>query len=329
MCTTKVYTERHPDGRREKSYRYEMCTEARLGLPCVETSSSSSSRTRSSQPIYSSYAGGHLPPTPSYTPVSSTPVYRSGDESDRSYHSSSSTGRRRTSRVYNTDSHYLEVNPHSYRPRESIRRAAERVVIVDSPPTPRTPPQSHGFARSAPSSPNFGMAVPHIVETSPRARESSRRYPVIVDERPRPRVQIVEPSPDRGNKTHSRKTSAESQTRSIPIPKQTTSERQRAEIARQNAEINKRPSVPVARPLKRSTTTYTAADFGLSDDFARLDLDRDARREARKREKAAKAEQEALDQRLRERLMPKRRATVGPGTRRHPVLYDDGVYRWE
>jgi hypothetical protein len=36
-----------------------------------------------------------------------------------------------------------------------------------------------------------------------------------------------------------------------------------------------------------------------------------------------------MDRRLRERLMPRRRATVGSGTRRHPVLYDDGLYRWE
>jgi hypothetical protein len=41
------------------------------------------------------------------------------------------------------------------------------------------------------------------------------------------------------------------------------------------------------------------------------------------------AADEAMRQRLRERQMPKRRFTVGPGHRRHRVLYDDGVYRWE
>jgi len=39
-------------------------------------------------------------------------------------------------------------------------------------------------------------------------------------------------------------------------------------------------------------------------------------------------EEEALKQRLRERQMP-RRFSVGPGYRRHRVLYDDGMYRWE
>lgn len=38
-------------------------------------------------------------------------------------------------------------------------------------------------------------------------------------------------------------------------------------------------------------------------------------------------EEAALRQRLRERQMPKRR--VSAGGRRHRVLYDDGVYRWE
>jgi hypothetical protein len=47
------------------------------------------------------------------------------------------------------------------------------------------------------------------------------------------------------------------------------------------------------------------------------------------RERLEKSEEEALRERLRERQMPKRRFSVGPGGRRHRVLYDDGVYRWE
>jgi hypothetical protein len=60
----------------------------------------------------------------------------------------------------------------------------------------------------------------------------------------------------------------------------------------------------------------------------------EARRRLETRERAIQAriqvqEEEALKQRLRERQMPKRRFSVGPGGRRHRVLYDDGVYRWE
>ncbi len=51
--------------------------------------------------------------------------------------------------------------------------------------------------------------------------------------------------------------------------------------------------------------------------------DRVARRALEERE------EEEMKRRLRERQMPKRRFSVGPGNRRHRVLYDDGVYRWE
>ncbi|KAH9207935.1 hypothetical protein DL95DRAFT_527644 [Leptodontidium sp. 2 PMI_412] len=40
-------------------------------------------------------------------------------------------------------------------------------------------------------------------------------------------------------------------------------------------------------------------------------------------------EEEELKARLRERQMPRRRFSAEPGNRRHRVLYDDGVYRWE
>ncbi len=56
------------------------------------------------------------------------------------------------------------------------------------------------------------------------------------------------------------------------------------------------------------------------------------RLEVRDREMKARREaeeEEALKQRLRERQMPSRRFSVGPAQRRHRVLYDDGVYRYE
>jgi hypothetical protein len=58
----------------------------------------------------------------------------------------------------------------------------------------------------------------------------------------------------------------------------------------------------------------------------RLERERMGRVERERREKR---EEEELRQRLRERQMPRRRFSVGPGGRRHRVLYDDGVYRWE
>lgn len=72
------------------------------------------------------------------------------------------------------------------------------------------------------------------------------------------------------------------------------------------------------------------SERGLGDGNA----ERERRRsEDRKREKTKErleaSEAEAMRQRLRERQMPRRRFSVGPGGRRHRVLYDDGVYRWE
>lgn len=47
------------------------------------------------------------------------------------------------------------------------------------------------------------------------------------------------------------------------------------------------------------------------------------------RQRLEEDEEEAMRQRLRERQLPRRRFSVGPGHRRHRVVYDDGVYRWE
>ena len=72
-------------------------------------------------------------------------------------------------------------------------------------------------------------------------------------------------------------------------------------------------------------------DAELAEALRRLNFEEQRREEkARSLEaKQAREEEAAQRQRLKERMMPKRRATVGPGSRRQRVLYDDGVYRWE
>lgn len=40
-------------------------------------------------------------------------------------------------------------------------------------------------------------------------------------------------------------------------------------------------------------------------------------------------DEEAQKERLKERWMPRRRATIGAGSRRHRVEYQDGLYRLE
>lgn len=369
MCTTHTYTYVRPDGLREQVRRPALCNAARHGQVCVDNvvlqhpPQYVSSPFPASSSLPTSYAG-HFPPTPpSYTPRSGTPNYRSGDESDRSYHSSSSS--RRRSGVYVNGQRVLDLDRRD-RDRHSSRR--ERIVLVDNPPTPRTPPQTFTFPHTAPSSPNVNASAPYIVEASPRA--SSSRRPVIVDERPRaerPRVQIeVVDTSRRSSSKHARHSSTSSHE---SRPSYTSAEeeefrqrrrereairqdrrvrdaqdkearekaardaRMRQRIAEANAEIDNRPAVPMP-PAPRRASTFVAAkaareardrEAELIDAVRRLDIAEKRRDEKR----AERDEDEAQRARLRERMVPRRRATVGPGSRRHRVLYDDGVYRWE
>ena len=365
MCTTYLYTYVHPDGRREQVSRPTLCNAARYGQVCVDNVVLQHPPQYVPSPFSSSLPTsytGHFPPSPPhYTPRSGTPNYRSGDDSDRSYHSSSSN--RRRSGVYINGQRVLDLNRRD-RDRHSRR---ERIVLVDNPPTPRTPPQTFNFPHTAPSSPNARASLPYIVDASPR--ESSSRRPVIVDERPRaerPRVQIEVVDQSRRSSKHARHSSSSSHD---SRPSYTSAEeeefrqrrrereairqdrrvrdaqekearekaardaRMRQRIAEANAEIDNRPAVPMP-PLPRRASTFVAAkaareardrESELIDAVRRLDIEEKRRGEKR----AERDEDEAQRARLRERMVPRRRASVGPGSRRHRVLYDDGVYRWE
>ncbi|KAF7553820.1 hypothetical protein G7046_g6984 [Stylonectria norvegica] len=123
MCTTNVYTYVHADGHTEKSYQPTLCSSSRHGQPCASNvifqhPSQLISYGQSSSPYLS-----QLPPTPSYTPRSTTPIYRSGDESDRSFRSGSSS-KKRESGLYINGQKVVDVNR---RDRHSTRR--ERIVL--------------------------------------------------------------------------------------------------------------------------------------------------------------------------------------------------------
>lgn len=343
MCTTNVFTYVHADGRREQSYQPTLCGDSRHGKPCA------GNVVFQHPPQYVAMAAPmagsqqlpfvhQFPPTPTYTPRSNTPNHRSGDESDRSYHSSSSA-RRRPQGVYINGQRVLELN------RRDRPSRSERIVITDSPPTPLTPPQAFSAPYSAPSSPS----VPFIVQASPRTRHShsSSYRPIIVDERQRPSKHTRHTSTsshDSRYSYHSAEDEAQQQerirrreevrTRRHQEEEQARRQRLSARIAKANAEIANRPAVPMPpRPLKRSSTAHVAAEreAELVDAVRRMSFE-EARRDEKSRrleEKAERAEVAAQKQRLRERMQPTRRATVGPGSRRPKVSYDEGVYRWE
>ncbi|KAF5005978.1 hypothetical protein FDECE_7604 [Fusarium decemcellulare] len=341
MCTTNIYTYLYPDGRREQYSQPTLCAASRHGQVCANNvvfQHPSQLVSYSEQP-YPYMA--QLPPTPQYSPAPSTPSYRSGDESDLSYGSSSSKKQRssekRASGVYINGQKVLDLNKRRER-RPSSRH--ERVVVVDSPPTPRTPPQTWTAPHTAPASPN---ANTYIVDAAPR--DSTRRRPVIVDERTRSDRHVEIEVVDNHRSKHSRHSSRDShhsdedrRRRREEKRREDQELRLRLRIAEANAEIAGRPAVPSAPKPARRNSTYKRPSVEIPDREAelveavrRLNFEEERREEKARRlaRKEEKKEEEAQRQRLRERMQPTRRASVGPGSRRTRVLYDDGVYHWE
>ncbi|QPH02846.1 hypothetical protein C2857_007064 [Epichloe festucae Fl1] len=370
MCTTDFHTYIYPDGHKETVSRPSLCPSSRHNQPCSNNIlfNHAAQSVPYGRPVAPAFGGPssyrapylrHFPPSPSYTPRPSTPNYRSGDESDRSYHSSSSARRRHSG---------VHVNVQRAESDRHGRDRRERILLVDNPPTPRTPPQAFAFPSSAPSSPSFASSSPFIVDTHPRG--STSRRPVIVDERTRhdrdrPHIQIELVDGHRKNR-HTRQTSASShdsrnsytsaseddewRRRRLEL-EQLGAERRRqaqeeeirqsnlrARIAKANAEIASRQAVPVApAPLKRSSTSSAAKaapsakgrEEELLDAVRRLDIKEKKREDRGRVERREEKEGAGQRHRLMQRMIPTRRATVGPGSRRHRVEYDDGVYRWE
>ncbi|KAM3534343.1 hypothetical protein MY4038_002441 [Beauveria bassiana] len=171
-----------------------------------------------------------------------------------------------------------------------------RVMVVPNPPTARTPPL------------NFALTPPLRFRDPSVSREHYSR-PYIVDERPR----IVEPH---GRPRH-RDMSDDNEERA-----QRRREREEARQLRKETEFRERierAHVWIAnRPAVRVSPVQLGESTVVEDSEARLD--------AIKRELDETA---LLEHRLRERMLPARRASIGPGSRRHRVAYGDGMYRWE
>ncbi|KAM3461342.1 hypothetical protein NHJ6243_005126 [Beauveria neobassiana] len=171
-----------------------------------------------------------------------------------------------------------------------------RVMVVPNPPTARTPPL------------NFALTPPLRFRDPSVSREHYSR-PYIVDERPR----IVEPH---GRPRH-RDMSDDNEERA-----QRRRERKDARQLRKETEFRERierAHVWIAnRPAVRVSPVQLGESTVVEESEARLD--------AIKRELDETA---LLEHRLRERMLPARRASIGPGSRRHRVAYGDGMYRWE
>ncbi|KAK1461141.1 hypothetical protein CMEL01_14777 [Colletotrichum melonis] len=337
MCTTDVYTYVYPDGRRAEEQQPTFCSASRNGRLCanpvIYNHPPRPVGYPSPVPMYAPVGPAYpfpqqMPPSP---PMSSPRGTSSGNEGGRARRESSSSERKhRQSGVYVNGQRVLDLN-------RKHRSRNERIVIVDSPPTPRTPPKQFASPYTAPPSPIAGGENPQFRYSHVR-RDSLR--PVIVDERPRSKVEIevIDNKHRRHHSSesrHSYHSADEEERRRRHRDHKEREERKRQEedrqvkkqlrIAEQNAKIASRTAVPVPpAPLNRTSTGYGSRyqEDLLADALRRMEVvDHLTAR--------AEDEEEAQRRRLKERMTPHRRATVGPGTRRHRVLYDDGLWRWE
>ena len=111
-------------------------------------------------------------------------------------------------------------------------------------------------------------------------------------------------------------------------PEQEAELRRARRIAEHNEDISLRAAVPPA-PLRAFLRPIVGQKDILQDTMGGLTAAEKQRGEDRRIRQRMEAEEEAMRQRLRDRQMSTRRFSTGPGYRRHRVLYDDGVYRWE
>jgi hypothetical protein len=360
MCVINVYVDQYPDGKQVQFRQASFCQYGQPGRACQKLSTLENPvrKIQFGEPTTEYMMTTHqrvFTHTPPRSSGGSHHRYSGGDTASDEGH------RRRHSK---RRSEGFPSRPHRQHKRE-------RIVIVDSPPTPRTPPQLFGEMFTAPSSP----ATPFIVDNLPR----ERGRPIIVDERPLPRVNSIGAivSPRRRARSQSRSrfqwdspssshTSFDSRARREAEELEYLEEQRRRDerddriaqlkaerrleerIRQQDEAIRRRPPVPFPpaplrqrqlRPVIDQSQVLQGMMGGLTlHDRAgerALLAEAEIRRRAEEQDRALKArlveqeEQEALKQRLRERQMPNRRFSVGPGNRRHRVLYDDGVYRWE
>ncbi len=345
MCVTNVYVDRYPDGREVKFRQTTLCQHGQPGRPCAKLAFLENPiryiqfNEPTSQYLLTQQSA--FPATPPRSPHRS-----SGSYHRRSTDYSSDEGRRRHKQL-------PILKPHR-------QHKKERIVIVQAPPTPTTPPQVYTKVFTAPSSP----IVP------PRIIDERRPRPLIVDERPlrrapslprrsrsRSRVRVAWDSPSSSHtsfdlRAEMEREERELRRRAVEMEKremEREEERLRAERMRAlDEEIRRRPAVPVPpaplrqraylRPVINQSDSLQGMMGGLRLDGRlgeRVIYDAAAERlrlEERDRllkQRLEQTEEEAMRQRLRERQLPRRRLTVGPGARRHRVLYDDGVYRYE
>jgi hypothetical protein len=319
MCVTNIYVDRYPDGR-EVEYRHlSTCQYGSASRPCPGHSIIENSVRKIQYGEASTQNIFNHPTFPASPPLSST----------SSHHRFSGGSGRHSRSVSRSDDGRLYIQRSSVKPTRQHRK--ERIIVVDAPPTPTTPPQLFASAFTAPSSPDpRGRPIivderPHYLAASPRRHSRSR--PSFGWDSPSTSHTSFDLRAERELAERTQREQARAQRRRDG---ELDEELRRARlIAEANADIQRRAAVPIPIPQRQRSYLRPVVDQ-TQDLHERLGgLTLNSRGESVLRDRTGAAADEAMKQRLRERQMPKRSSTVGPGLRRTRVLYNDGMYRWE
>jgi hypothetical protein len=323
MCITNVYVDRYPDGREVEFRQTSLCSYGLPNMPCPKTTvfnkpvrhiqfheptsqyilSQKSSQQQSRptlHPVYPPYQSNHTAPmTPPRSPAMS----------------SEGSPRRDKKSKYEKQDRLKPTRQHK----------KERIVIVDPPMTPRTPPMRYAETFNAPSTPP--RTPPVIIDT---------RKPVIVDERRRADSRRRSLSVERGrwespSTSHTSFDLRAERERQRDLERMMERDRLDRELERESRERRRRE----ARDARERDERMRLLDDEIRRRPAfpmaprRPIVEQDARAVAGARRWEEEAAEEAMKQRLRERQMPRRRVSMGPGAERRygeRVLYVDGVY---
>lgn len=244
------------------------------------------------------------------------------------------------------------------RPLHSPREREREIIREDTVPNPRRNSQAQrnpsvgavvgNRRRLSTSRERFGWDSPSSSHTSFDSR--ARREVEEVERRKREREELEREREKAQINREIKDLERKEREREERIAVLEAERRREERIRAQDEDIRRRPVVPVPpspprRGILKQSVNVTqpisipivgggGGDRRLSTGERALLEEKEIRRRLEERdremrERIEKTEDEALRNRLRERQMPKRRFSVGPGGRRHRVLYDDGVYRWE
>ena len=281
---------------------------------------------------------------------------------------SSSFRRRRRPATY-INAQRVVVTDHRNGFEERLSRWAstsrERIMVVPNPPTARSPPVNFTLTPPLrfhdPSVSREHYSRPYIVDERPRIVEphSIPRYRYMSDDNEEPAQRRRERDDARqlrkATELRERIERANAEIRSRPVvrvsPVQlgefTVVEGSEAHLDAIKRELDKAAVLEYrlreredARQLRKETELRERIERAYSEIRSRpivrvspVQLGEstvvegsEAHLDAIKRERDETA---VLEHRLRERMLPARRASIGPGSRRHRVAYGEGLYRWE